>query len=382
MVKRVPLQAAPQGKVFGILATRGVNRPPSPQDPFPGRTATFRDIACIGRSKGIYVCVFGPRNIDRRSGQVHAHFYVPGKGWVRHVIPVPRVVYNRVANRRVESRPRVQRLLRWLHNQGVTVFNPGFLDKWAVYDYLQADETLRANVPATELYNSPGQLVRLLQEWGTVYCKPRRGSLGTGIAALTLTAGGRVTIRRNGIAVGTQTQTLSGLPAVRMWARRRLRVGRVCLQRGIKMATVGGRRFDIRALVQKDETGQWRFTGAAARLAAHGALTTHVPRGGARMNLHRALVAVLHNKAQAQAVIERLATLTEAAAATLEQGLGEEYGEFSLDVGFDTDGQLWIFEMNAKPFRFDEFSIRKQAYRRLVEFAKYLVEHEEEECDK
>jgi hypothetical protein len=56
--------------------------------------------------------------------------------------------------------------------------------------------------------------------------------------------------------------------------------------------------------------------------------------------------------------------------------LGDEYGEFSLDVGVDRHGHLWIFEMNAKPFRFDEPEIRKKAYRRLIGFSKYLVTQE------
>lgn len=361
-------------QVIGIIATKGVNRPATKQDPFPGRTATFREISRLARLEGVSVAVFSPWSIDQKRKQVRAHIYVPGKGWMKSAIPLPRVIYNRVANRRMEARPRVQRLLRWLKSEGVVVFNPRFLDKWEVYACLQADPEIKPHVPETVLYENFRQLLHCLREWRTVYSKPRRGSLGSGIAVIRLTADGTVVIRRNSADVGTQITRLRHPAALRRWTARYLRPERVCLQKGIKMATAAGRRFDIRALVQKDETGTWRFTGAAARLAGHGQITTHVPRGGRRMSLDKALHAVWRDGAKVKRIKADLAALTQNAAQSLETALADNFGEFSLDVGVDNAGRLWIFEMNAKPFRFDEPKIRYKAYRRLVGFSKHLAE--------
>lgn len=358
--------------VLGILATRGVNRPASARDPFPGRTRTFWEISKIGRELGVGVCAFSPRHINRRRKVVQAWVFEPRRGWVQRVCALPPVVYNRVANRRAESHPRVQALLEWLKKEGIVVFNPRFLDKWDVYDTLQADEAMRERVPETVLYTASGQVVDALRRWGVVYCKPRRGSLGKGITAFRLSSGSRVMVQHNRGLAGTDVMHLASTSAAARWAGRHLRPYAYCLQKGISLAKAQGRRYDIRALVQKDGEGEWRFTGAAARLAGRGQLTTHVPRGGSRLALRSALRASLRDKDRAQLVEEELAALSEAAAASLERAKDELYGEFSLDVGLDNEGQLWILEINAKPFRFDEIQIRRRAYRRLIEFSRFL----------
>lgn len=358
--------------VLGILATRGTNRPASSRDPFPGRTRTFQEMTRLARKQDVDVAVFSPKRIDKRHLRVLAWVFVPRRGWIQRYYPLPSVIYNRVANRRAEARPSVQGMLAWLKTKGVVVFNPRFLDKWDVYAALQADQILRPSVPETVLYTNPGQVLDGLRRWAVVYCKPRRGSLGTGIAALWLSRDGRVAVRRNGVGVGTVMLRLPSTQAACRWADQRLRPYRYCLQKGVKLATTQGRRFDIRALVQKDGQGTWRFTGAAARVAGRGQLTTHVPRGGSRLALRSALGRALRNPLEVERVEQELAELSEAAAVSLEKDQGEVFGEFSLDVGLDKEGKLWILEVNAKPFRFDEAEIRHRAFERLIAFARYL----------
>lgn len=369
------------GFAIGILATRGVNRPATAKDPFPGRTRTFQEMSRVARKQGVEVVVFSPRADDKRRSRVLGWSCVPGRGWVQRYHPLPPVIYNRIANRRAEGRARVQDLLSWFKAQGVTVFNPRFLDKWEVYEALQSDPDLKGNVPETLLYTDPGQALDALRRWGTVFCKPRRGSLGTGIAALKLTRPGRVSICRNGVKVGTSVLRVSSPGGVHRWVEQYLRPYRYCLQKGVDLATVQGRRFDIRTLVQKDGQGRWRFTGAAARVAGRGQLTTHVPRGGRRMPLRAALTHALGNPQKAEQKVHELAELSQAVAACLEGRQGELYGEFSLDVGLDKDGKLWVLEANAKPFRFDEADIRRRGFERLIAFARHLVEGEAKDAN-
>ncbi|HHW10039.1 MAG TPA: YheC/YheD family protein [Firmicutes bacterium] len=376
--KAVP-KAGPDQRLFGILVTRSNNVPPTAANPFPGRTGTFRQISLMAARQGLKVCVFRPGGLLKSKKQVVAHVYISGRGWVRQVCPLPAVVYNRVANRRAESRPWIRRALSWLKQQKVQVFNPAFLDKWQVYDILQTNEETKELVPPTVLYTGTAQLVEKLRRWRFIYCKPRRGSLGNGIVSLKLMPNGRVAVAWN--ARGgrwTRRLMLADVEAAAAWGRRHFRPGWTCLQKGITLARLHGRQYDIRALVQKDEAGEWRFTGAAGRVAAQGQVTTHVPRGGSRWRLDKAIKAGLADPGQAPAVQANLARLCEKAAAALEKGYGELYGEFSLDVGMEKSGRLWILEMNSKPFRFDEPDLRRLAYRRLVSFARFLLEEGEQ----
>ena len=365
-------------RLLGIMVTQGSKHPPTAHDPFPGRSGTFRQITQAARQNDMEVCVFTPSGIDRKKRRVWAFMYVAEKGWQRFWFPLPKVIYNRVANRRAEQRQRVQNTFAWLKEQGIIVFNPGFLDKWVVYAHLQADPHVSEYVPTTQLYNRPSQLVSALRAWKSIYCKPRTGSLGNGIAMISLTKTGGVEIRHNvSRDVRSRRILLRSEPELEAWARQHLRSQQVCLQREVQLAQVRGRRFDIRALVQKDDEGKWCFTGAAGRMAAAGQVTTHVPRGGSRLRLQEALRAV-YQKGCEEAARQALKNICEKSAAVLEARLGDIYGEFSLDIGLDTTGRFWILEMNAKPFRFDEPSIRQVANRRLATFAQYLMQQQEE----
>lgn len=146
------------------------------------------------------------------------------------------------------------------------------------------------------------------------------------------------------------------------------------MQQGVALAAVRGRRFDIRAIVQKDAAGEWCYTGAAGRQAAAGQATTHVPRGGSHLSLDTALRAVFRSREEREEAQQTLACLCQTAAQVLEADIGNMCGEFSLDVALDDGGRFWILEMNAKPFKFDEPHICRLAYRRLVDFAAYLLQ--------
>ncbi|UUZ93289.1 YheC/YheD family protein [Paenibacillus sp. P25] len=44
----------------------------------------------------------------------------------------------------------------------------------------------------------------------------------------------------------------------------------------------------------------------------------------------------------------------------------------SMDLGVDTNGDLWFFEANSKPMKFDEPPIRKKSLENLIRYSLYL----------
>jgi hypothetical protein len=48
-------------------------------------------------------------------------------------------------------------------------------------------------------------------------------------------------------------------------------------------------------------------------------------------------------------------------------------GEMSLDLGVDTAGQMWFFEANSRPMKFDEPDIRKKSLERIVQYSQFLI---------
>lgn len=304
----------------------------------------------------------------RRGGATVSGWTRAGGRWVRCRLPYPDVVYNRICSRPVERLVLRQGLFRMLERRGIPVFNPHYLNKWGVHRTLMQDDRVRPFLPETRRYRSSADVRQLLNRYGRVFFKPAGGSLGLG-AVLVTRAGSGLAYKMNTMSGRRRTGRLRSLEALhRVLPRRR----DYLVQRGIHLAQVNGRPFDVRALVQKDVTGQWRLTGAAARVAGRGRITTHVPRGGSR----RPLVPVLRTvfgPERAVGILQRLEEACLSAARAYERLTGEMFGEFSLDVAIDTDGDVWILEMNAKPFRFDEYRLRTRAQRRFIRFATHLA---------
>lgn len=86
------------------------------------------------------------------------------------------------------------------------------------------------------------------------------------------------------------------------------------------------------------------------------------------MAMQRALTKAFGDKGAA-VVTDEVETLSCRAAAALEQSLGRNFVELSLDIGVDGRGNSWIFELNSKPLRFDEQEIQARRIANLITYA-------------
>ncbi len=351
------------GPLIGILVMYRV----SARGPRGSQMETYREIMYRAREAGGLAFVLRASAITRTGRRVTGWTRVNGR-WRRCRLPYPDVVYNRISSRPVERRVLRSGRFTYLQRRGVPVFNPHYLNKWGVYRTLLQDDAVRPHLPETRRYRGPSDVAALLARHGRVFLKPAGGSLGLG-AVLITRSGGRLRYKLNTLSGGRRSGTLRSL---RQLGRVLPRRSDYLAQQAIRLATVRGRPFDVRALVQKDPSGEWLLTGAAARIAGRGRITTHVPRGGSRRPLVPVLQEVFGYRRAAE-IRDELERVCVAAGRGLERLSGKLFGEFSLDVAVDVAGRIWILEMNAKPFRFDETPLRVLSQRRLVRFATHLA---------
>lgn len=359
---------------MAILTTDRVGRAvPAPRWP---QRSTFRELIAVGRPMGVDVFVAAPTDFDWNRGIVHG-YTVRERGdrafWVRRPYPLPDVLYNRVPSRTAEGRWVVRACLaRMSRRIGPALFNPFYLNKASVFRLLARDPAVAPYLPPTRTVRSWADVEAMLNRYGRVYLKPARGSLGN--HTVEITDSGRDGRRRyryrynltGGRTRGAYARHLDG---VRRALHPLLSHRPYVVQKAIPLARLNGRPFDVRALVQKNEEGVWTFTGAAARVAGPGQITTHVPRGGRRMPMDEALTAAF-GPADARVISERAAALAEAAARAMEAALQREFMEMSMDVGVDDQQRLWIFELNSKPLRFDERDIQRRWVRTLIYYVR------------
>lgn len=363
------------GPVIGILTEHRPNA--DTQTPFGAQTGSFQGLCRVAADMGAIVFGFTPQDVDWDRGCLYGYMYArKGDGkrrWVRSAVPWPTMVYNRLSTRRAEqSRAANTVKSRLLSQYQIPVVNPGFLDKWSVQLALERSASLARYLPETRRLTGPRDLAYLLAKYGNVYLKRISGSLGLGTMEVHRCDKGYA--YRYNIAERRSIEgTVSTFSRLFLLVRRLTASRPYVVQQGIQLAQFEGRPFDIRVLVQKQMDGQWHMTGAACRVAGRGQITTHVPMGGTRKSFARVLNHTFGDLVDVEQKRRELGELARQAALALESYTQATYAELSLDVGMDQRGHFAIFEMNAKPFRFDEPKIREQAWRNLVEYAGYMA---------
>lgn len=368
------------GPFLGVFGQRGGG-----PAPFGGHELYFRALSANGRALAVPTYVFSARDVDLNRGVVRGfRWFRQGRarGWTWDMFPVPDAVYDRLTTRRAELMPAIRSVRRRLQDDpNITYFNPGFFDKWAVHSKLARHPDLEPYLPATEKFQGGEGLAAFLRRWGTVFLKPAGGSLGLGIIA--------VNRRRDGYRCRFCTRagmllrhyaTFDGLlTALRRYMGRRDYV----MQQGIRLMRWGGRTFDIRLLMQKDAGGRWQVTKSYARVAPFGSPTSNLSTGGIAAQLERVLRAAA-GRSKARRIADKIRECALNLAPVIESQIGATLGEMGLDLALDRTGQLWILEVNSKPYvqmtrgSGSPLAIRLSALR-PIRWARYATGFEPEE---
>jgi hypothetical protein len=355
------------GPVLGIMS---VTKKGSPHK-YAGNHELFQALSKRGREQGMLVYVFAPQGVNWPSHKVDGVLY--GKTRTAGVFPLPDVVFNRVPHRSYEAWAAVAEvksiMRRWERSgrPGCQLFNPGFFDKWDLYEMLRDNPALKPHLPVTELCGGKASLKAFAAERPRVFLKPVDGHAGLGTYLLERGSSSyRLRHRakdKNVTLSGTFDETFAELEP-------QLRKTRYLMQPAVPLAKADGSTFDCRLLLQKDGTGTWRITGSGARVAGKGSITTHVPAGGHIADLGEVLKQAVRHPLETRDNVHALALAT---AQAIETALGQRVGEMSMDIGVDKDENLWFFEANAKPMRFDEPRIRNLSYERLLSYVRFLA---------
>lgn len=355
--------------VFAILTVRGTGKT------LKGNLDNFRDIWETGTSLGNLVYIVTAKDLVLSGDTVRGYTFNKNKGtWEPGRFPLPHVVYNRIPNRTHESRPSVRRKLRELSRRSdIAIYNPSFFNKWNLFQWLKSSKNTRKFIPATRKLNNAHGLEELLQEFPFLYLKPESGKAGKGIMLLKYNKEQPLPYRLKIQSTRKSTTYKTG-NLQKLWARIRKETGSTpyIFQQGIELTLYRKRPFDLRVLVQKNERGHWSVTGIGARLAGARSITTHVPRGGSVEN-PETLLSRLFGSDMSNTLLQRVYNSATQIARQVEIGAGASLGEMSMDLGVDGSGDLWFFEANAKPMKFDEPDIRRKSLERIFEYSSYLA---------
>lgn len=275
--------------------------------------------------------------------------------WNEVNVPLPDIVYNRIPKRGFEASQRFQELISYFKEHRIHIFNPCFLDKYLMYEALMEDGLLAPHLPSTIHLTDQHLLVTFLTIHKHIYLKPCKGSQGKGIYTLNEKSDG--TIQLNSLK---QTQSYPDFAS--FWKNNKtfLLKRSYLAQRAVVPKKLNGHRYDYRILVHY-ENGFYKVTGKGVRMSQTQEITTHTPRGG---------MLFPYQHLQSRKLNKKVTDIAQRCGIILSRKFGF-LGEFSIDIGEDTSGALFIYEVNSKPMQFDEEEIEAN---RLLHLKNLFIE--------
>ncbi|MFC4776365.1 YheC/YheD family protein [Paenibacillus sp. GCM10023252] len=349
---------------------------------FRGNRSNFADLILMGQSMGFIVYVLTVKNLYLTRSQLRGFAYEEeSQSWKLQLFPFPDIIYNRIPQREDELLPSVRKkLAACAKSSRVKLFNPSFFNKWHLFEWLKTAHTTKPFIPCTRKLVSQVGLGRMLRTHPYLYLKPESGKAGNGIMTIRVNGEKELPYRLK-IQEDKKSATYKCSSLSKLWTRiQKQTAGEAYIaQQGIVLAAFNERRFDLRALVQKNGRGQWDITGIGARVAGSSSITTHVPRGGSIEDPEKLLISSF-DADLARRILIRTKNTALLIAKQIERGSGAILGEMSMDLGIDSSGNIWFFEANSKPMKFDEPHIRKKSLERIFHYGLFLTQKNAEQA--
>jgi len=331
------------GPVLGVMGKR------SRGGLFGPSTEIIRWCVRQARRKGMLAYAFSPQDIDWQERAV--------KGWVwtgnvarRVKCPLPDVVYDRVSSRTAERAPAFVRAKERLLACPVKYYNRSFFNKWDVHCILEKHAATKAYLPQTEELSSVGVLEKCLKRYGVVYVKPAQGSHGAGIFRVARARTG-YNYRFTRLNLPDKRGHTRGVAPVLAIASRLMQNGQYVVQRGLRLARIGGATFDVRVLIQKTIRNKWKIQSMVARVAEPGNVVSNVADGGHILHPRRAIALAFGGRVNSRGMLLRLKRIAKATAEVIESEVGFELAEMGVDLGIDAAARIWVIEANSRPGR-------------------------------
>ncbi|PLS03018.1 YheC/YheD family endospore coat-associated protein [Neobacillus cucumis] len=347
---KVPLHAFLENEVLYIgplvgIFTAGFTS--YPDQPIGERTQFFAKLLSVNRSVGALPFVFGEQHIDWKLGTIEGYFFHENK-WKTVDVPFPNVIYDRLPNRKSEENPKLIKARNRLQKEYlIPWYNPGFFNKLDIYERLQQDSSVTPYLPETYPFISFSSIEMMLSKYGHVFIKPKNGSLGYGVHQVIYDKHtDHYYCRYQDEAGQNRLRKYSTLERLFQSVFSSLSLDRMLVQQGIHLLRKDQRSVDFRVHTNKDDSGQWRVTAIAGKIAGQGSVTTHARSGGDIKTINE-----IFSEDEAKIYTEKLSHAVLLLSKALDKNIEGIIGEIGFDLGIDRNGDVWLFEANSKPGR-------------------------------
>lgn len=305
----------------------------------------------------------------------HARGWILQDGiWQEATLPLPHVFYNRLGNRMRERSGVDYDRLQSIKASGIAVFNEQFIDKWEVHQLLSLTP-MRKYLPVTIKYTTYKSLLQMLRSFPVLFIKPIHGSEGRGILRLYRSTPNQYTLDQITMN-GMERHSYKKVSEVVKYVSTKLKKKSYLIQQGINFVESSGMTVDFRVLLQKSRVASWKIVSLVARLGSPRTFVSNLAQGGKLESAGKLLKELRHHYPTLPNTAKLKAIALEIAAA-LDGQLDGNYGEYGIDLGVDTHGQIWLIEVNSKPSKRNDAILEaskgpRPSVLHLYEYVSYL----------
>jgi hypothetical protein len=222
-------------------------------------------------------------------------------------------------------------------------------DKLENTKIMLGSKQLASFVPEAQLMTHDS-LQNMLNKYGMVYIKPRRGSQGRGVMRVEMLGSDHKSADKGKYRYQSVEKSFqfSSFDMAYNSLSEAIKGESYVVQQGIHLLNYKGRPFDIRLVVQKNlQSGSWDVTGAVVRVASPRKIVTNGSQGGTIYPLEHILKGHTSSDTRRR-LIRTLNTLGVAATMKLQQSY-PDIKQIGMDFALDRKLKPWILEANTKP---------------------------------
>jgi hypothetical protein len=290
---------------------------------------------------------FLPSSINPITHMVSGKKFNPDSGlWEEAECPLPSLLYDRCFYGDDEHSKQCMPIVSWLKSRNdITFLGYGLPNKLELYESLK-NSILAPYLPNSKFVSDAGIVLTELAQHKKLILKPINGSQGYGIYYL------KKQQKNYHVKTEKQKKIISRIfPNERkllQWLKPLIGQRKYLVQPYLELSNNELQPFDIRILLQKNETGDWTERGKGIRTGITGGLLSNLSAGGTVSDFD-SWVTTLPAKTKDYFFHELdyiISNLTD----VLEKMFMPLF-EIGLDIGVAKNGSLWILDVNSKPGR-------------------------------
>lgn len=294
------------------------------------------------------IFLFKKSSMNRVQQTIKGYYYNPKTNSFNDgTFPYPSAVFNRT-----KIRPSTYRYFK--NHVGVELFNYPFTNgsKLNFNRRMSRYRTIKKHLPATVKYTGINSLIKMCRNHQSVYIKPVSLSRGRGIFHIKkLKKGYRISDHKGYRRTVKTTKELSKVLNRKLKKRRTYIV-----QQEIQFHN-STNKIDFRVYIQKDLSGNWKFSGLETKVAKSGSVISNSKNRERIMPGRKALKQIFKlNQRQTDQKLNELTKLCIKVLKKMEKRKGH-LGDAAVDFVMDKNYKIWLLEVQLN------YASEKKAYR-------------------